>query len=219
MNQYLTATSSFDFDKPQLQAYADSITAGATDPVKIATWLYYAVRDDIRYNPYVFSSNPKTFSASYCLESRESYCIPKAVLLGALGRYKGIPTRLGLANVKNHLSSPQLIDYLRSEVFVMHGYTEFFLDNRWVKATPAFNKRLCHLMKVAPLEFNGRDDSIFHEFGDDGHRHMEYLADHGQFSDVPYEFIMKAIAEAYPHLAKDGMVESMNQHSLAGDLS
>lgn len=200
-DQYLAVTKFFDFDDPAVQAYAERVVDGETDPKQQAIKLYNAVRDDIRYNPYVFKTEARSLSASYCLEAGESYCIPKAVLLGAMARFVGIPSRIGLADVTNHMSSPQLIEYLKSDIFVMHGFTELYLEGKWVKATPAFNAKLCSLMGVHPLEFDGENDSIFHEFGEDGERHMEYLADHGTFADVPFDFIVDSVNKAYPHLA------------------
>lgn len=197
---YLAATDFFDFDDQEVQKYAHQILKGESDPIKQGVKLYNAVRDDIFYNPYVFEAEANTLSASACLKSGESYCIPKAVLLGALARYVGIPSRIGLANVTNHMSSPQLIEYLQSDIFVMHGFTELYLNDKWVKATPAFNAKLCQKMGLEPLEFDGENDSIFHEFGEGGQHHMEYLVDHGSFADVPFEFIVENIAEAYPHL-------------------
>ena len=217
MQEYLAPTSFFDFEHPAVQAWTHGTVGQETNPAQQAVRLYKAVRDGIRYNPYVFRPEPHTLSASYCLTSGETYCIPKAVLLGAACRSLGIPARLGLANVKNHLSSPQLIKFLRSDVFVMHGFIELYLDDKWVKATPAFNADLCARMDVAPLEFNGRDDSIFHEYGTDGSRHMEYLKDHGDFVDVPFDFIVKGISQAYPHLAETYR-QKMKQHSLEADL-
>jgi len=82
----------------------------------------------------------------------------------------------------------------------MHGYIELYLNGRWVKATPAFNKRLCLLMKVEPLAFDGINDSIFQAFTDDGAQHMEYVNEHGEFEDVPFDFILEGIRSAYPHL-------------------
>ncbi|MFD2231016.1 transglutaminase-like domain-containing protein [Alkalimarinus sediminis] len=201
LDQYLVATQFYDFDNELVQQWADRVLQGVSDdPIDIAKALYLAARDEVSYNPYVFSTNPKSLSASHVLEARESYCIPKAVLLGAAARYKGIPARLGLADVKNHLSSPRLIEFLRSDIFRMHGYIELYLDGRWVKATPAFNKRLCMIMKVEPLAFDGVNDSIFQPYTDDGAQHMEYVQEHGEFVDVPFEFIMEGIRTAYPHL-------------------
>ena len=47
-----------------------------------------------------------------------------------------------------------------TDLFVFHGYTELYLDGKWVKATPAFNLSLCTKFRVKPLEFDGRADSI-----------------------------------------------------------
>jgi transglutaminase-like putative cysteine protease len=117
--------------------------------------------------------------------------------LCALGRACGIPARLGFATVKNHLATRQLIEYLGSDLFVYHGYTEFCLEGRWVKATPAFNIELCRRHHVAPLEFNGREDSIFHEYSLDRKLFMEYVEDHGSYADVPLDLILEAWEQAY----------------------
>ncbi|MCY1370885.1 hypothetical protein D9M69_580020 [compost metagenome] len=114
--------------------------------------------------------------------------------------------------MRNHLATPRLLELLRSEVFAMHGYTEFHLDGRWVKATPAFNLALCRLFNVPPLEFDGRHDSVFHPFNRQGERYMEYLADHGQFADLPEELFFEHLAAVYPHLFAEGAV------FLTGDL-
>jgi len=203
LKQYLLPTPSFDYEQSDVKNYADKITSDINNqPIKLAIALYYHVRDEISYNPYTFRTDPITMSASHTLKTKTAYCIPKAVLLGAMARYKGIPSRLGLADVKNHLSSPQLVAWLKSDIFVMHGYIELYLEGRWVKATPAFNHQLCAMMKVPPLEFDGHQDSQFQSYLKDGTRHMEYLKDYGTFSDVPVEFILEKIAMAYPHLAQ-----------------
>lgn len=193
----------FDFNHPAIVAFSEQVVNSQMSDTEKAVALYYAVRDGIKYNPYVFDVNPDSFKASHCLEAGQSYCIPKAILLAALCRLNGIEARIGLADVRNHLSSPALIKWLRSDVFVMHGFTEIKLNGRWVKATPAFDKVLCERMGVVPLEFNGRDNSIFHEFNGEGHRHMEYINDHGHFDDVPYDFIVEGVAQAYPHLMNE----------------
>ena len=162
------------------------------------------MRDQIRYNPYSFSAERETLKASHALQAGESYCVPKALLLAACARHCGIPARIGLADVRNHLSSPRLLELLRSEVFAMHGYTELFLEGRWVKATPAFNAALCKAFKVAPLEFDGRQDSVFHPYNASGERYMEYLCDHGQFADLPVELFFAHLAKVYPHLFSEG---------------
>ena len=157
MERYLQPTAFFDYDHPRLQAWIESELEGVPDePVEQIKALYLAVRDSISYNPYVFRTDANTFSASYALESGETYCIPKAVLLGAAARSIGVPSRLGLADVRNHLSSPKLIEWLRSDIFRMHGYIELFLNGQWVKATPAFNRQLCELMNYESCHMQNR---------------------------------------------------------------
>ncbi|MBS0336243.1 MAG: hypothetical protein JSS40_05420 [Proteobacteria bacterium] len=53
---------------------------------------------------------------------------------------------------------------------------------------------------MKPLEFDGRNDSIFHPFDADERRHMEYLRDRGTFADVPVDEIREAFREYYPRL-------------------
>ncbi|WP_332820662.1 transglutaminase-like domain-containing protein [Pseudomonas sp.] len=200
MREYLEPGRCIDSDHPALVEFAEKSCGSSRDPVEQAVRLYYAVRDGIRYNPYTFSRDPQTLKGSHALLSGESYCVPKATLLAACARHCGIPARIGLADVRNHLATPRLLELLRSEVFAMHGYTELYLQGRWVKATPAFNLELCRLFKVAPLEFDGLVDSVFHPFNQQGQRYMEYLADHGHFVDVPQALFFSHLAAVYPHL-------------------
>jgi transglutaminase-like putative cysteine protease len=165
-----------------------------------AVSLYYAVRDEIRYNPFVDFSNDAVFRGSHCLETGQGFCIGKAALYAACARASGIPARVGFADVKNHLTTPALRARMGTDLFVYHGFTEVELDGRWVKATPAFNLELCKRFKVKPLEFDGREDSIFHPFDEEDRRHMEYLRLRGSFADVPVEEIKRAFRETYPVL-------------------
>lgn len=200
MHASLSPARFIDSDHPLVIDFTERWRGASRDPREQAVNLYRAVRDEIRYNPYVFSADHDTLKASHALAAGESYCVPKALLLAACARHCGIPARIGLADVRNHLSTPRLIEMLRSEVFAMHGYTELFLEGRWLKATPAFNLALCRMFKVAPLEFDGRTDSVFHPFNAEGERYMEYLVDHGQFDDLPVELFFAHLRQCYPHL-------------------
>ena len=204
MREYLEPGRFIDSDHPALVEFAERARGRSRDPRQQAICLYQAVRDEIRYNPYAFSRDPLSLKASQALLDGESYCVPKANLLAACARHCGIPARIGLADVRNHLSTPRLLELLRSEVFAMHGYTELYLDGRWVKATPAFNEALCRVFKVAPLEFDGIHDSVFHPYNAQGERYMEYLQDHGQFADLPESLFFGHLARCYPHLFAEG---------------
>jgi transglutaminase-like putative cysteine protease len=217
MQPFLAKTLYFDIDDPELISFSDRFVQEGMTAKQKAIALYYGVRDSIGYNPYTFSPLEESFKASHCAVQSQSYCVPKAILLVALARLNGIPARLGLADVKNHLASPALLEWLQSDEFVMHGYAQLLIEGKWVKSTPAFDKRLCRIMKVKPLEFNGEDDSVFHEFNGEGQKAMDYLREHGEFEDVPYQLITQSIAAAYPHLVKEYSIKA--DHSLEGDLS
>ncbi|WP_223470638.1 MULTISPECIES: transglutaminase-like domain-containing protein [unclassified Pseudomonas] len=200
MQQYLNPGPFIDSDHPAVIDFTEAHRGADRDPLAQAVSLYYAVREAVRYNPYTFSRDPATLRGSYALAAGESYCVPKATLLAGCARHCDIPARIGLADVRNHLSTPRLLELLRSDVFAMHGYTELYLNDRWVKATPAFNQGLCELFDVAPLEFDGRHDSVFHPFNRRGAKLMEYVTDHGQFADVPEAFFFEHLEKCYPHL-------------------
>ena len=155
-------------------------------------------RRDVNHTPEkgVQHMNPidrKYLSPTSMIDS--DHC--KASLLCALGRACNIPSRVGFADVKNHLATRQLLDFLGSDLFVYHGYVEFFLGNKWVKATPAFNRELCERHHVAPLEFNGLDDSLFQPYNLEQELFMEYVADHGTYADIPVDLIVAAWKSAY----------------------
>lgn len=195
---YLKATSFIDCDSPKVIKFAKNTIKNEISDIDKAVKMYYAVRDLIYYDPYRIKLEPDALKASAVLERQYGFCIPKAVLLAALARVEGIPSRLGFANVKNHLSTQRLRKMVGGDIFFWHGYTELFLEDKWVKATPAFNLSLCERFDVKPLEFDGRHDSIFHEYDRKGNRHMEYIADHGQFADLPYNQIVEAFKEHHP---------------------
>lgn len=197
LSPYLQPTRMIDSDHPLVVEFAQRAAEGAENQVDAAVRLYLAVRDGIRYDPYGFCSLPVHYRASYVIERGRSFCIPKAALLCAVGRACGIPSRLGFATVKNHLATRQLIEFLGCNLFVYHGFTEFLLEGRWVKATPAFNRELCERHNVPPLEFNGREDSVFQPFNLENRRYMEYVEDFGSFADVPLEAIHAAWRKAY----------------------
>jgi transglutaminase-like putative cysteine protease len=199
MKEFLSPANYIDSDHPAVIAFSRENSKGNA-PLERAVSLYYAVRDGIRYNPFLDFSNEGAFRASQCITAGEGFCIGKAALLAACARVDGIPARVGFADVKNHLTTPALRERMGSDLFVYHGFSELFLEGKWVKATPAFNIELCRRFKVKPLEFDGREDSIFHPFDADNRRHMEYLRDRGSHADVPVAEIMPVFRELYPGL-------------------
>ncbi|MCB1698045.1 MAG: transglutaminase family protein [Pseudomonadales bacterium] len=189
-----------DSGHPAITALAGSLVDPAAGDVANAVALFYRVRDGIRYNPYLAGASPADYLASATLAAAEGWCVTKALVLAALCRAAGIPARVGYADVRNHLSTERLREAMQTDVFYFHGYTSLFLEGRWVKATPAFNIELCEKFGLRPLDFNGRQDSLYHAFNVAGNRHMEYLRERGEFIDLPYEDMMTVLREHYPRL-------------------
>ena len=194
---YLAAGEFIDSSHPEVRAFAQKTTAGAADAVSRAVKLYYAVRE-ILYDPYCAGEDRSYFRASDCLRAKRGFCIPKAALLAAAARSVGIPARVGYADVRNHLSTQKLIELIGGDLFIWHGFTELYVEGRWVKATPAFNLSLCKRFGVLPLEFDGRHDSLFHEYDQGSRRHMEYVRQRGHYPDVPYDTIIADFKKMYP---------------------
>ena len=197
MSDYLSAGKYVDSAHARVVAFSKKHVKGNGERER-AVSLYYAVRDEIRYNPFLDFASREVFRASAVLEAGQGFCVGKASLLAACARAAGLEARVGFADVKNHLTTPRLAETMGSVLFVYHGYTDLRIDGKWVKATPAFNLALCTRFRVKPLEFDGREDSIFHPFDQDDRRHMEYLRDRGVYADVPVDEIQRAFRAAYP---------------------
>jgi transglutaminase-like putative cysteine protease len=165
-----------------------------------AVALYYAVRDEIRYNPYFIRLDAADLRVSRVIQKGEGHCIDKANVLIALCRKAGIHARLGLAKVRNHMGTAGLEKILRSNVLAPHGYAELLIDGNWVKCTPAFNKQLCEKLGVEPLEFDGINHSLFQEYDREDGGYMEYVEDYGSFSETPLPFVKEILQQEYPHL-------------------
>jgi transglutaminase-like putative cysteine protease len=201
MDEYRRPTYFIESDNRTVIEFAESRSSGAGDDTGRAVKLFYAVRDEVRYNPYRYSFDRDQYRAGLCLERMDGFCIQKAILLAAVSRAAGVPCRLGFANVVNHLATARMKELMRTDLFVFHGYNEFFLKGRWVKATPAFNIALCEKFGTLPLEFDGEHDSVFHPFDRSGQRHMEYVHDYGPFADFPFRMMIDESLKYYPHLA------------------
>jgi transglutaminase-like putative cysteine protease len=197
----LMPTYFIDCDARSIIERVRSIVDPGESDVDKAVKLFYAVRDGLPYNPYRMTFDRKNYRASFVLEQGDGFCVQKAIVLAAMSRAAGVPSRLRFATVRNHLITKRLREVMKSDVFVFHGYNEFYLDGRWVKATPTFNLSLCEKFGVHALDFNGRDDSILHPFDRRGNKHMEYLHDYGSFEDFPFEMMIAEFSSHYPHVA------------------
>ena len=196
---YLESTRFFDCATGSVRRFAQEAIAGETTDIGKAVKLFYAVRDGWRYDPFAMRLTPDIYIASNVLGAKSAYCIPKAILLVAAARAAGIQAAIGLSDVVNHLTTEKLKQRLGGLTYFMHhGYAVMHLAGRWVKAAPAFNIELCDRFGVRPTEFDGSSDALFQEFDTSNRRHMEYVKNHGTWSEFPFEKVMAEFRAFYP---------------------
>jgi len=206
LDLYLRPSACINSDHSVITELATSLCSDGNSEIQNAVALYYWVRDTIRYNPYALTLTCETLQATATLKAGEAWCVPKAILLCALCRAMGIPARVGFADVRNHLSTERMRAAMDTDIFYFHGYSSLFLNGHWVKATPAFNVSLCEKFGLKPLEFNGLEDSLYHEFDNAGNKHMEYLHDRGEYVDVPIDEMLALFRQHYPGMTPSGSI-------------
>lgn len=195
MEKYLKSTPIIDSDRKSVREKAQELTRGLEGDIEKSKALFYFVRDKIKYNVYVPKYPAETFRASETLSRGHGYCVQKAVLLGALARAVGIPARLHFATIRNNLVPPKLYEIMKTNIFPWHGFTELYLQEKWVKATPTFDLKMCQKHGIIPVEFDGQNDARFNRYNQEGKLHIEYLMDRGLFDEVPFEEIWQALSE------------------------
>lgn len=194
---FLAPTPYLDSDNEEVRAFADAAIKGATTDIEKAVKLFYAVRDGIRYSPYETSRRKTHYRASWTLSRGVGWCVQKGIVMAAAARAVGIPARLGYADVRNHLASERLLEMMGTDVFSFHGWIELWLDGRWIKVTPVFNKELCEKFHVKPQDFDGSAEALFQEHDQKGNKHMEYLRDRGAYTDLPLQEMLDDFDERY----------------------
>jgi transglutaminase-like putative cysteine protease len=196
---YLQPTSFLDCDDPAVIEFARRAVGSETDNVRKAVRLFYAVRDGFRYDPFAIWLAPEAFKASTVIKQGYGFCITNAVLLAAVARASGIQAAIGLSDVVNHFTSEKLKESMgHREVFIHHGYAALYLEGAWIKAAPAFNIELCNRFGVPATEFDARCDAVLQKFDTQNNLRMEYLRDHGFWSDLPFNRIKDEMEGYYP---------------------
>ena len=197
MDPFLQPTEVIDCNHPQIKALASQTIHGAGDVHEKARRLFYLVRDTIPYNLYVPFFLPEHYKASAILQRGSGYFVQKAVLLVALARAAGIPSRLVFADIRNYLISERVAELMETNLFIFHGYVEWQLGDRWVRVTPSFDKEVSQEHGYPLVEFDGKNDATFPSHDADNRKFVEYVRHHGVFSDLPLDLILKAWDEVY----------------------
>jgi len=197
MDEYLKTTTVIDHDNETIRLKARELTGDCADCVEKAQGLFYFVRDQIKYNLVSANDTPDDFRASRVFDRKEGNCIQKSILLSALSRSVGIPTRLRFANFINHRMPDHVVNIMGTNLAVFHGYTDLYIERRWVMATSAFDLETCRDHRLVPVEFDGRQDAKFHSHDLDGNLFAEYVREYGHYEDLPFVQMTDAWTQEY----------------------
>lgn len=152
------------------------------------------------YKPFAIYTSKKKYKVSFIAANPEGHCIDKSSLFIAGLRALGIPARLRLAKVVNHIAAEGLTARLGTHYIAPHGIAEVFVDGNWLKASTAFNKTLCDKYNVDPLYFDGTHDAMLQPYNRDDQQYLEYIEDYGHFEDVLFDFIVETFETQYPDI-------------------
>jgi transglutaminase-like putative cysteine protease len=195
MGHYLRATSTIEAEHENIIETATNVTRGCASDEEKAVGLFYFVRDSIRYNIYMISVFIEDFRASRILGWGKAYCVQKAVLLTALGRAAGIPSRLVFAKIRNHKIPDHVVQMFKTNIFPRHGYNQFFLNGRWVSAAATFDKVLCEKNGLPTVEFDGKRDAILSEKDLKGTPYIEYIEKFPPKEYLPFDWIKERVSK------------------------
>lgn len=193
----LASTFFIDADHPLVRATANRVAGDAADMRDVAVGLFNFVRDEISYNPFMPLLDRAGYPASATLARGYGYCVQKAIVLAALARAVGIGARLGFADLRNHRVPGDLLELMGTNLFVFHGFAELHLGDRWLKATPAFDKAMCEKHGFRLVAFDARADAVFHATDLQGRPHVDYVRDRGTHNDLPVEEMLRTFRETY----------------------
>lgn len=139
MSEYLESNLMINTDDPELVALARRAADGETEPYALADKLRRFVTGYVKTK----SLNIGFATASEVCRTREGDCSEHGVLLAALGRLNGLPSRIavGVAYV------PRLAG--ENGAFGYHLWTQFFVDGEWVDFDAALGEQRCSPTHIA----------------------------------------------------------------------
>ena len=195
-SQYLQETPFLDLSNQTLRDRTQRLVKGINGPREQIKTVFFFVRDQIKYNPYTSFFHPEDYRASVILQRGEGFCIPKACLFTAMMRILKIPAKLYFADIKNHKAPKKLTDIM-GNIFIFHCYCGVWIDNRWLKLAPTFNREMFSKIRVPANDFDGFHDAILPLLDLDGETFVEYIKDRGEAYDIPYEEIIAVFRHHY----------------------
>ncbi|MHC4445179.1 MAG: transglutaminase-like domain-containing protein [Planctomycetota bacterium] len=147
---YLTASATINYKDPVVAKLAKQAAGNEKDHKKLAHLLRKFVSN------YVKDKNLSVgfATASEVARSKEGDCTEHGILLAALGRAHGIPTRvvMGMAYIDAFMGY--------SHIFVGHLWTQFWIDGQWIDLDPALEQTDVEPTHIALMVSNPGDAGI-----------------------------------------------------------
>jgi len=200
VNEYLAETPYFNFSHPAITAQIEALDLEGLDQKEQAIKLFYHVRDSIKYSIKGVSIRPEVFKAGNTISQPHSFCIPKAILLSTMARSLGIPARIHFVDFVNHRLSPALTEVWGTNVMATHCYSELYLNDTWVKATPALDRRTSEEHGFVLVEFDGEHDALLPSHDKQGRLHAEYVKDHGTRAELDLNWVKEVWKATYSEM-------------------
>ncbi len=138
MAEFLGANLMMNTNDPELVKLAKKAARGETDPYRLGDRLRRFVTQHVSNA----SLDVGFATASEVCRTRKGDCSEFGVLLAALGRINGLPSRVaaGLAYVPSFGG--------RSDIFGYHLWTQFHIDGRWVDFDSALRESDCSPTRI-----------------------------------------------------------------------
>ena len=139
LSEYLKSSLYLDWQTPSVKAAARTISCDSDKPwdIALALWKYV--------DKTIFIKNMEVYfdPAGKVLASHQGDCTEHAVLLAALARAKGLPSRLvvGLTQIYSRDG--------REAIFGYHAWTEVWIDGLWVSLDAALRQAPVDVSHIA----------------------------------------------------------------------
>ncbi len=137
--EYLTGNLMMNLADPDLIALAGRAADGERDPYRLADRLRRAVSAYVTRKDLDIGFG----TANEVCRTRQGDCSEHAVLLAALGRLQGLPSRVVAGLAYTPLFGGQ------SDIFGYHLWTQFLIDDRWIDVDAALDETVCSPTRIA----------------------------------------------------------------------
>lgn len=198
IKQFLIQTNHLDYNSMSIQNLIKNLFHLHHNPTKIeqAQILFNYVRDEIAYALPDHFLMGKYIQASFLVDYGKGNCVQKSLILASLARAAKIPSRLHFVDIINHLAPPSYTN-LYGNYLAWHCYTELYLHGEWIVANPDYPRSLCEKKNYPLVVFDGYTDAFLPSTDNEGNLFIEYVKDHGWFSDLPRRKMQWNYLKAY----------------------